>query len=145
MNTNTSSSRKVLLQDLGIFLFIMCVLAGALITALAGKDLLYQHVALMMCMLGIALLVVLRAQTAGTVLTAVSLMVFTVYKLYSRIALHTPIELTAYAWPMILLGVLGGTNMFISLYASIEGINGVLNRRIDELTEMKKEKEDIIL
>ena len=136
MNTNTSSSRKVLLQDLGIFLFIMCVLAGALITALAGKDLLYQHVALMMCMLGIALLVVLRAQTAGTVLTAVSLMVFTVYKLYSRIALHTPIELTAYAWPMILLGVLGGTNMFISLYASIEGINGVLNRRIDELTVM---------
>ena len=134
MNTNTSTSRKVLMQDLGIFLFIMCVLAGAMITALAGKDLLYQHTVLMMAMMGIALLVVLRAQTAGTVLTAVSLLAFTVYKLYSRIAFHAPIELTAYAWPLILLGVLGGTNLFISLYASIEGINGVLNRRIDELT-----------
>ena len=136
METNTSTSRKVLLQDLGILLFILSLTGGAVITALGGKELLYQHIALLMAAMLTALLVVLRARTAGTIITAVSLLVFAVYKLYQRIAFRIPIEITALFWPVILLGTLGGTMLFISLYASIEGINGILNNRIEELTVM---------
>lgn len=136
METNTSTSRKVLLQDLGILLFILSLTGGAVITALGGKELLYQHIALLLAAMLTALLVVLRARTAGTIITAVSLLVFAVYKLYQRIAFRIPIEITALFWPVILLGTLGGTMLFISLYASIEGINGILNNRIEELTVM---------
>ncbi len=136
METNTSTSRKVLLQDLGILLFTLSLTGGAVITALGGKELLYQHIALLLAAMLTALLVVLRARTAGTIITAVSLLVFAVYKLYQRIAFRIPIEITALFWPVILLGTLGGTMLFISLYASIEGINGILNNRIEELTVM---------
>ena len=134
MDTNTATSRKVLLQDLGILLLMLSVLAGAVITGLSGKELIYQHVALLLAVMLIALLVVLRARTAGTILTAVCLLAFTVYKLYQRLAFRAPIETTAYFWPLILLGSLGGSVLFISLYATIEGINGILNHRISELT-----------
>ena len=134
MDTNTFTSRKVLLQDLGILLLMLSILGGSVITAVGGKELLYQHIALLLAVMLIVLLVVLRARTVGTIMTAVSLLAFTVFKLYQRFAFRTPIEMTAFFWPLILLGALGGSVLFISLYASIEGINGILNQRIAELT-----------
>ncbi len=134
MEKNKAASRLILIQDLGILLFMLSMLGAALITGLTDKELMYQHTALMLAMLLSALLTGLRAQVAGTVITALSVLVFTVYKLYIRLAYFTPIEWTAYLWPALLAAALGGMSMFISLFSSIEGLNGVLNKRLDELT-----------
>lgn len=136
MNPKTSVKRTVLLQDLGMLLFMASLFAAALITALTGRDLLYQNVVLLACLMLTALLVILRAQVAGAILTAVVLLGFAVYKVYVRMAYGTPIELTAYLWPLLQVGALGGATLFISLYATMEGVNRILNRRINELTVM---------
>ena len=136
MNPKTSVKRTVLLQDLGILLFMASLFAAAMITALTGRELLYPNVVLLSCLMLTALLVILRAQVAGAILTAVTLLGFTVYKVYVRMAYGTPIEPTAYVWPLLQLGALGGATLFISLYATMEGVNGILNRRINELTVM---------
>lgn len=134
MEKNASGSRTILIQDLGLLMFMLSMLGAALITGLTEKALLYQHVALMLGMIFSALLTALRARIAGTALTAVSLLAFTAYKVYYRLAYSVSIEWTAYFWPALLLAALGGMTLFITLYSNIEGLNGILNRRLDELT-----------
>ena len=87
-----------------------------------------------MVLLLISLLVMLRAQVAGAIVTALSLLSFTVYKLYTHVVSSVPIEWTAYLWPALMLGVLGGLTLFIAMFSTLEGVNGILNRRLNELT-----------
>ena len=134
MEKNTSASRTILFQDLGILLFMLSMLGAALITGFSERALIYQHAALMLAMIFSAMLTVLRARVAGTVFTALSLLAFTAYKLYNRLAYSVPIEWTAFLWPALLGLSLGGVTLFISFYSTIEGLNGILNKRLDELT-----------
>ncbi|MBR6029719.1 MAG: GGDEF domain-containing protein [Clostridia bacterium] len=136
MEKSTSASRSILIQDVGILLFALAMLGASLVTGLTDKTLVYQNAALLLAMTLSALLTGLRARVAGTVVTALTILVFTVYKLYNRIAYAVPIEWTAYLWPVLLVMALGGVTMFVALFATIEGLNGVLNRRLDELTVM---------
>ena len=136
MEKNVSVSRKILLQDLGILLFIISVAAAALITALGGRDMLYQNVAMMLAVLLSSVLLVMRAKVAGAVTAGLTILVFAAYKLYMRFSYAAAIEWTAFLWPFIVLGALGGMTLFISLFSVIEGVNGVLNKRLDELTVM---------
>ena len=136
MENKVSVSRKILLQDLGILLFMISVAAAALITALGGRDTLYQNVTMMLAVLLSSALLVMRAKVAGAVTSGLTLLVFAAYKLYMRFSYAAAIEWTAFLWPFIVLGALGGMTLFISLFSVIEGINGVLNKRLDELTVM---------
>ena len=136
MEKNVSVSRKILLQDLGILLFMISVAAAALITALGGRDMLYQNVAMMLAVLLSSVLLVMRAKVAGAVTAGLTILVFAAYKLYMRFSYAAAIEWTAFLWPFIVLGALGGMTLFISLFSVIEGVNGVLNKRLDELTVM---------
>ena len=136
MEKNVSVSRKILLQDLGILLFMISVAAAALITALGGRDTLYQNVTMMLAVLLSSVLLVMRAKVAGAVTAGLTMLVFAAYKLYMRFSYAAAIEWTAFLWPFIVLGALGGMTLFISLFSVIEGVNGVLNKRLDELTVM---------
>ena len=136
MDQNTKTSRIFLFQDLGILLFMVAVLAASLITALSGSPLLYQHVALMMSIMLLAVLLGLRVRIGGMVVAGVSILLFAVYKLYYYFAYHTPIEWTAYLWPFIIVCALLGMTAFISYFSQIEGVNSILNVRLDQLTVM---------
>ena len=136
MDQNTKTSRIFLFQDLGILLFMVAVLAASLITALSGSPLLYQHVALMMAIMLLAVLLGLRVRIGGMVVAGVSILLFAVYKLYSYFAYHAPIEWTAYLWPLIIVCALLGMTAFISYFSQIEGVNSILNVRLDQLTVM---------
>ena len=134
MKEERTNSRSILLQDLGVFLFMASIISGSLIVALADRELLYQNVALLFGLFLIALLIILRARTAGVIVSSVIILVFTIYKLYMRIAYLKPIEWTAYLWPLLIIAVLAGMYLFVSLISTIEGVNSLLNRRIEELT-----------
>ena len=136
MEEKVSISRKILAQDLGILLFMISIGAGAAIVALAGRELLYQNLAMLMAILLSSLLLVMRARVAGTVTAGLTILVFFAYKLYARLAYSVPIEWTAYLWPVLVLCALGGMSLFISLFSIIEGVNGVLNKQLNELTVM---------
>ncbi len=136
MDQDTSSSRIFLYQDLGIFLFVVALIAAALITALSGNTLLYQHVALIMGIAVASLLLGLRARVGGIVVCGITIIVFAVYKLYSRFAHNTPIEWTAYVWPFLIITALLGMTAFVSYFTQIEGVNSLLNVRLDQLTVM---------
>ncbi|MBQ6343133.1 MAG: GGDEF domain-containing protein [Anaerolineaceae bacterium] len=136
MDQDTSSSRIFLYQDLGIFLFIAAVVAAALITALAGESLLYQHVALMTGIAIASLLIGLRARIGGIVVSGVAIVAFAIYKLYFRFAYNVPIEWTAFVWPFVIVLAITGMMAFVSYFSQIEGVNGLLNIRLDQLTVM---------
>lgn len=134
MKEETRNSRSILLQDLGVFLFMACIITASMIVALTDRSLLYQNVIMLFGLFLIALLIVLRARTAGIISASVIILVFTIYKLYMRIAYLKPIEWTAYLWPALIIVVLGGMTLFAELLSVIEGVNSILNRRIEELT-----------
>ena len=134
MEEKVSTSGKILAQDLGLLLFIVCLGVASLITALAGKELLYQNTVMLLSILLSSLLLTMRAKVAGTVTAGLTILIFTAYKLYARFSSASSIEWTAYLWPLIVLGALGGMSLFVSLFSVIEGVNGILNKRLDELT-----------
>ncbi len=134
MREEKINSRSILLQDLGVFLFMTSIIGGSLIVALEEKELLYQNVALLFGIFLVGLLIILRAKTAGIIVSSVIILVFTIYKLYMRLAYLKPIEWTAFIWPLLVIATLAGMTLFVSLLSTIEGVNSILNRRIDELT-----------
>ena len=136
MEQDTRTSRIILYQDLGILLFLTAVLAAALITGLSDKALLYQHVILTMAIVFAALLTGLRTRVGGIVLSGVTILLFAVYKLFYYFAYDVRIEWTAYLWPPVILIALAGMMTFISYFSQIEGVNNLLNIRLDQLTVM---------
>lgn len=134
MREGTINSKSILLQDLGVFLFMASIISGSLIVALTGRELLYQNVAMLFGVFLVGLLIILRARTAGVIVSSVIILVFTIYKLYMRLAYLKPIEWTAYIWPLLVIATLAGMTLFVALLSTIEGVNSILNRRIDELT-----------
>lgn len=136
MNKRQSLSRTVLIQDLGIFLFMFSFLCAGLITALSGRSLIYQNVAIMLGMIFAAVLIVLRAKVAGTLVSGGMVLVFAVYKLYMHFSHSETIEPGAYFWPVLIITSMAGMHLFIELFSTVEGVNSLLNQRIDELTVM---------
>lgn len=134
MDQDTSSSRIFLYQDLGIFLYMAAVLAAALITVLTDRTLIYQHVVLLMAMTLASLLLGLRARIGGIVVCGVTILIFAIYKLYYNFAYSVPIEWTAYIWPFVIILAMLGMTAFISYFSQVEGVNSILNQRLDELT-----------
>lgn len=134
MNENSSASRQVLLQDIGLILFMASLMAGSLITANSSKVYLIQNVIMLFGVFLTGFLMSLRARTASIVSASVEILIFAVYKIYRYAAYHQAIEFGAFLWPVLILASSFGMELFISLFSRMEGINSILNRRIDELT-----------
>ena len=97
---------------------------------------LYQHVALMTGIAIASLLIGLRARIGGIVVSGVAIVAFAIYKLYFRFAYNVPIEWTAFVWPFVIVLAITGMMAFVSYFSQIEGVNGLLNIRLDQLTVM---------
>ena len=136
MEQDTRTSRIILYQDLGLLLFLLAVLAAALITGLSDKALLYQHVVLMMAITLSAMITGLRTRVGGIIISGITILLFAIYKLFYRFAYYVQIEWTAYLWPLIILAALTGMMTFISYFSKITGVNSLLNIRLDQLTVM---------
>lgn len=136
MEQDTRTSRIILYQDLGLLLFLLAVLAAALITSLSDKTLLYQHVVLMMAIMLSAMITGLRTRVGGIIISGITILLFAIYKLFNRFAYYVQIEWTAYLWPLIILAALAGMMTFISYFSQITGVNSLLNIRLDQLTVM---------
>ncbi len=136
MDRESRTSRIFLIQDFGILLFMAAVMAASLITALTDKSLVYQHTALLVGIMLSSLLLGLRARIGGIMVSGAMILLFAIYKLYMYFAYKTPIEWTAYLWPVVIVTALIGMSVFISYFSVIEGVNGLLNNRLDQLTVM---------
>lgn len=136
MDPKSKPSRIFLYQDLGILVFLFAITAAALVTALTDRSLIYQHTALLFGIILSTLLLGLRARMGGIVISGTMILLFTIYKLFMRFAYKIPIEWTAYLWPFIIVISMIGMTMFISYFSQIEGINNILNVRLDQLTVM---------
>lgn len=136
MDRESRTSRIFLYQDLGILVFLLAITAAALVTALTDRSLVYQHTALMLGIVLSSLLLGLRARMGGIVISGTVILLFTIYKLFMRFANNTPIEWTAYLWPFIIVFSMIGMTVFISYFSQIEGVNSILNVRLDQLTVM---------
>ena len=88
MEQDTRTSRIILYQDLGLLLFLLAVLAGALITGLSDKALLYQHVVLMMAIMLSAMITGLRTRVGGIIISGITILLFAIYKLFYRFAYY---------------------------------------------------------
>ena len=128
------TSRILLLQDLGMLLFLICLFVGTMIVALSPETLLTQNVLMLLALFLTTILVVFRAQYAAVVLTGFQILAFAAYKLFFYISEHTAIEKTAYLWIVLPLGLLAGLILFIHEFSATETANSVLHQQVDELT-----------
>lgn len=124
----------VLLQDLGMFLFLVSLFGAAFIAAFAGIDLLTQNMILLSGVALVTVLIVFRVQYVGAVVAAFEMIAFTVFKLFRYFADGQAIESTAYFWPFVMLGAVGGLALFLREYEATEAANQMLRQQLEELT-----------
>ena len=134
MKSQRSDGRTILIQDLGMVLFLAAVFLSAFLTVEAGEETPVQNLVLLIGLSAVSMLAALRIRTAAVILTAFEILAFSAYKLFRYAAYHMAIEMTAYCWPFLILAALGGMSMFVSKFALIEGSNSMLHRQIEELT-----------
>lgn len=126
-------NRNILLQDIGILLFLACVFAGTMITALSPEELLMQNAVMLVGMFFIAVLAVFRMRYLAVVLTAFQILAFTAYKLYMYSVSRDQIEVTAYLWAFLLLLLVLGLVLFIRESEKTESLNTMLRDQVEEL------------
>lgn len=126
-------NRNILLQDVGILLFLACVFAGTMITALSPEQLLMQNAVMLVGMFFIAVLAVFRMRYLAAVVTAFQILAFTAYKLYTYSVSRDQIEITAYFWAFLLLLLVLGLVLFIRENERTESLNTMLRDQVEEL------------
>ncbi|XOQ45249.1 MAG: hypothetical protein ACFWTN_12500 [Clostridium sp.] len=131
---NILAGRSLLLQDIGMLLFLACLFISTMIVAFSPESLLTQNLIMLLLLFFTAVLAVFRAQYAAIVLTAFQIFAFTAYKLYLYFSERAQIEQTDYLWAFLLLGVLAGLILFIREYSATETANAILNQQLEELT-----------
>lgn len=131
---NILANRSLLVQDIGMLLFLACLFVSTMIVAFSPESFLTQNLIMLLLLFFTAVLVVFRAQYAATVLTAFQILAFTAYKLYFYASEHAEIQKTDYLWVFLLLGVLAGLILFIREYSATETANAILNQQLEELT-----------
>jgi GGDEF domain-containing protein len=128
------TSRILLLQDVGMLLFLVCLFVGTMIVALSPSALLMQNVLMLLLQFVTIILVVFRVPSAAVVLTGFQILAFAAYKLFFYLSEHVSIENTAYLWIVLPLGILAGLTLFIREYSASETANSILHRQVEELT-----------
>ncbi|MCI1966259.1 MAG: GGDEF domain-containing protein [Oscillospiraceae bacterium] len=128
------SGRILLLQDIGMLLFLTCLFVSTMIVVFSAEALLTQNVLMLLAIYLTVILVVFRAQYAAVVLDGFQILAFTVYKLYFYASEQIPIEKTAYLWLLLLLILPAGLFLFIREFSATETANSVLRRQVEELT-----------
>jgi GGDEF domain-containing protein len=128
------TDRILLLQDIGMLLFLICLFVSTMIVALSPETLLTQNVLMLLVLFLSAVLIVFRAQYAAVVLTGFQILAFTAYKLYFYVSEHAAIEKTAYLWVFLLLGILAGLILFVREFSATEAANSILQQQVTELT-----------
>lgn len=128
------TGRILLLQDIGMLLFLTCLFVSTMIVALSPEALLTQNVLMLLVLFLTAVLIVFRVQYAAVVLTGFQILAFAAYKLYFYLSAHIGIEKTAYLWAFLLLGLLAGLILFIQEFSATEAANSMLHQQVSELT-----------
>lgn len=130
----TLTGRILLLQNIGMMLFLICLFACTMIVALSPEKFLTQNMVMLLVLFLAVVLVVFRAKYAAVVLTGFQILAFAAYKLFFYVSEHAAIERTAYLWIFLLLGLLGGLILFIQEFSATEAANRMLHQQVAELT-----------
>ena len=122
-----------LLQDIGLFLLLLCMGGTALAASYADKALRTESTVMLMGCLLALLLAGFKLSALSVVLAAFEVLVYTAYKLFFFFANSTAIEPLCYVWLLLPLLSVGAMQLFIYGNHQTELENDILKEQVEEL------------
>ena len=132
-NTPTMSFNWILLQDVGLFIFLMSVFSTAVVAYMGGAELLLENCAMVFLMVVAVILITYSSDIASLVIVGSQLICYAAYKLFSLYANGVVINATSYLWLILPLAAVGSMKLFFLGRNSLETTNAMLKTQVEEL------------
>lgn len=132
-NNMAAQRRSGLIQDLGLFLYLLSTIGAALVIAFGPESRRTEYVILFAVMAAASLLAAYRFQALAVGLTGLLLLTFTVYTLFLSFAQGVAIVPMDYAWIPLSLLSLAGMLLFAHEMRRIEQTNTLLKKQMESV------------
>ena len=126
-------SYEILLQDVGLLVFLVSVFCSALVIYIGGPALLIQNIIMLFFTVVAVMLVTFSVDMAAFVIVGFQLTCFTAYKLFNLIENGTVINVTSYTWLILPIAVVGSMKLFCFGRNRLELENNILKQQVEEL------------
>lgn len=122
-----------LFQDIGIFLLLATILAGALIVANVDTEIFLESVIMLLAMFVAILFAAFKMDSIAIILAGFQILAYAAYKLFTVYAYGKVIDPICYIWLVLPLISVAAMLMFINGSHRTETENDVLKEQVQEL------------
>lgn len=128
-----AKNRRLLLQDLGLLVFLAGILAAALLVAFAPNEAMRTESLLMFLVLsGAVVLAAYRFRYLAVALCAIQTCFYAAYRIYVGFVTGQTIALSCYGWLVLPLLTVGAMTVFMRSTYQAEAIAELLDKQLDE-------------
>lgn len=124
---------EILLQDIGLLIFLVSVFCIALVVYIGRAELLLENVIMLFFTVVAIILVTFSTDMAAFVVVGFQLLFYSVYKLFNLLENGSVINETAYAWLILPIIVVGSMKLFCYGRNRLELENSILKKQVEEL------------
>lgn len=133
-NTGAAGTKlDLLMQDLGLFLFLALVMAISVAASFLSSELRNEFLIMLLFSFLAVLLAAYRFTILSVIIASVLTILYTSYKLYLNLYLGLTIELRDFVWLVLPLLLDGSMILYVSMGKRLEEANRQMQQQIDDL------------
>jgi diguanylate cyclase (GGDEF)-like protein len=124
---------EILLQDIGLLIFLLSVFCSAIVVYAGGSELLLENLVMVFFTAAAIILITFSVDMTAFVVIGSQLICFTSYKLFNLFENGTVIEASSYAWLVLPIISIGSIKLFCIGRNRLELENNVLRQQVEQL------------
>lgn len=124
---------EILIQDIGLLMFLAFVFCSIIVVYLSGADLLIENFIMLFFTVVAIVLVTFSIDIAAFVVTGSLLICYTAYKLFNLFENGYVINAISYAWLILPMAIVGSMKLFCYGRNRLELENSMLKKQVEEL------------
>lgn len=124
---------EILLQDIGLLMFLVFVFCSTIVVYVGGSDLLLENVIMLFFTVVAIVLVTFSIDMAAFIVTGSQLICYSAYKLFNLFENGIAIKAISYAWLILPIAIVGSMKLFCYGRNHLELENSILKKQVEEL------------
>ncbi|HEY5583982.1 MAG TPA: GGDEF domain-containing protein [Ruminiclostridium sp.] len=124
---------EILLQDIGLLLFLISVFCCAVVIYIGGAELLLENSMMFFVVVVAIILITFSIDIAAFIVVASQIICYTAYKLFYLYESGSVINAASYAWLILPIAVVGSMKLFCLGRNHLELENAILKQQVEDL------------
>ncbi len=124
---------ELLIQDIGLLIFLVSVFCSALVIYVSGSQLLIENATMLFFTVMAIILVTFSSDIAAFIVVGSQLICYSTFKLFNLFENGIAINITSFAWLVLPFATVGSMKLFCYGYNRLIVENGILKKQVEEL------------